>query len=172
MGFIIFVAFLPNAPYILTDVIHLVKAIQGEPSIWRSSLVFIPVFLGFMFLGFESYVISMINLGAYLNRTGKSQYISYAEIFLHFMSAIGIYLGRFMRFNSWDIVTNPDGLVGYVVDDLLQHQPITAIVYTFIVITLLYIPTKEVTLAVIAYRQLNRPQVIRDHPILERTTWQ
>lgn len=167
VGFIIFVAFLPNAPYILTDVIHLVEAIRREPSIWRSSLVFIPVFLGFMFLGFESYVVSMINLGAYLNRVGKSRYIGYAEIVMHLMSAIGIYLGRFVRFNSWDIITNPDGLVGYVIDDLLRHQPMLAIMYTFAIITILYIPMKEVTLAVITYHQLNRSKKFHNSLILE-----
>ncbi|MGI0492762.1 DUF1361 domain-containing protein [Alkalinema pantanalense CENA528] len=167
VGFIIFVAFLPNAPYILTDVIHLVEAIRGESSIWRSSLVFIPVFLGFMFLGFESYVLSLINLGFYLHKSGRGRYIYCAELILHFMSAIGIYLGRFVRFNSWDIVTNPDGLVSYVLDDLLRHQPILAIGYTFIIITILYLPMKEVTLAMIAYRQLNRSKKFHDRLILE-----
>ena len=34
------------------------------------------------------------------------------------LSAIGVYLGRFPRFNSWDVLTNPHGLVAVVVHRL------------------------------------------------------
>ena len=34
------------------------------------------------------------------------------------LSAIGVYLGRFPRFNSWDVLTDPSGLVGVVLQRL------------------------------------------------------
>jgi uncharacterized membrane protein len=34
------------------------------------------------------------------------------------LSAIGVYLGRFPRFNSWDVVTDPLNLVGVVLQRL------------------------------------------------------
>lgn len=167
LTFLIFVAFLPNAPYILTDVIHLVEAIRNEDSIWLSSFVLIPVFLSFMFMGFESYVISLINLGHYLRQRGLGRHIVSIELFMHGLSAIGIYLGRFMRFNSWDILTNPDRLVAAVFDDLTGHQPILAILVSFILLILLYYPMKEVTLAVCSYRKLRRSRTLIDPLLLE-----
>ncbi|MEB3294464.1 MAG: DUF1361 domain-containing protein, partial [Synechococcales bacterium] len=66
IGALVFLAFLPNAPYVLTDVIHMIRAIQQEPSMWVSAFVWVPIFLTFMVIGFESYVISLINLGYFL----------------------------------------------------------------------------------------------------------
>ncbi|MFO5527395.1 MAG: DUF1361 domain-containing protein, partial [Cuspidothrix sp.] len=68
LGFLSFYAFLPNAPYLLTDIIHLIHDIRRVPSIWIITLVLIPVYLVVILGGFEAYVISLINLGYYLHR--------------------------------------------------------------------------------------------------------
>ena len=58
-----FLAFLPNAPYLLTDVIHLIELSKLANSIWIVILILIPVYLLFILAGFEAYVLSLINLG-------------------------------------------------------------------------------------------------------------
>ena len=105
LGFAVFYAFLPNAPYLLTDVIHLIDDIRTIQSVWMITLVLIPVYLVVILAGFEAYVISVINMGHYLHRIGKSQWILGMELITHALSAIGVYWGRFLRFNSWDFVT-------------------------------------------------------------------
>ena len=39
IGLIVFIAFLPNAPYLLTDIIHLIEAIRAGYSAWIINLI-------------------------------------------------------------------------------------------------------------------------------------
>jgi uncharacterized membrane protein len=147
LGFLVFFAFLPNAPYLLTDVIHLIQDIRTIPSVWVITLILIPVYILVILSGFEAYVISLINLGYYLNRIGKSQWILWVELISHALSAIGIYWGRFLRFNSWDFITQPDALLTKGVYEILGKQPIVIIFVTFAILTCLYWIMKRVSLS-------------------------
>lgn len=146
LGFIVFYAFLPNAPYLLTDVIHLIDDIRTIQSVWIITLVLIPVYVLVIFAGFEAYVISLINLGHYLHRIGKSQWIFRVELITHALCAIGIYWGRFLRFNSWDFITQPDAILTRGVEELLGKQPMVIIAITFVVLLGLHVLMKRVTL--------------------------
>jgi uncharacterized membrane protein len=150
LGFLVFYAFLPNAPYLLTDIIHLIDDIRTIQSVWMITLVLIPVYLVVILGGFEAYVISLINLGHYLHRIGKSQWILGVELMTHSLCAVGIYLGRFLRFNSWDFITQPDALLTSVVEDVLGKQPLVIIAITFVVLVGLYWLMKRVTLGFIS----------------------
>lgn len=104
--------------------------------------------------GFEAYVLSLINLGSYLQRIGKSTWILGAELITHALCAVGVYLGRFLRFNSWDFITQPDTLVTAVVEDLFGKRPVVIMIVTFAVITGLYWLMKQVTLRVMGKSDL------------------
>ena len=146
VGFLVFIAFLPNAPYLLTDIIHLIQAIRTNYSVWIITLVLIPQHLLAILAGFEAYIVSLINLGYYLHRQGARKFIIWAELMTHALSAVGIYLGRFKRFNSWDLVTQPNDLLETVIDDLTSKRPVLVIAITFVVLTVLYWLMKQVTL--------------------------
>lgn len=146
LGFLVFYAFLPNAPYLLTDVIHLIDDIRKIQSVWVITLVLIPVYLLVILAGLEAYVISLINWGYYLHRIGKSQWILWMELITHALSAVGIYLGRFLRFNSWDFITQPDAVLTKGVEEILGKQPLVIIAITFVVLVSLYWIMKRVTL--------------------------
>jgi uncharacterized membrane protein len=147
-GFFWFIAFLPNAPYVLTDIIHLIEQIKEGNSVWTVTLALIPQYLVFMLVGFGAYVLSVMNLGYYLKQQGWSKFILATEITIHALSAIGIYLGRFIRFNTWDIVTNPDALVNTVMNDLIGKRPVLVMAVTFVVIAVLYWVMKQVILGI------------------------
>ncbi|MBD2566912.1 DUF1361 domain-containing protein [Anabaena lutea] len=147
LGFLAFYAFLPNAPYLLTDVIHLIDDIRRIPSIWIITLVLIPVYLLVILSGFEAYVISLINLGYYLHRIGKSKWIFGVELITHALCAVGIYWGRFLRFNSWDFITQPDAILTKGVEELFGKQPLVIMTITFVVLWGLYWLMKRITLA-------------------------
>ncbi|MBW4420507.1 MAG: DUF1361 domain-containing protein [Myxacorys californica WJT36-NPBG1] len=151
IGVVVFIAFLPNAPYILTDIIHFINHVQSANSAWFVTLVLIPLYVLFIGAGFEAYVLSLINLGYYLNRRGLTQWILLAEMMLHGLSAIGIYLGRFLRFNSWDLVTRLDEVAMTVLDDLLGKRPLLAMMLTFLIVAGLYALIKPVHLALFTY---------------------
>ncbi|MBE9185338.1 DUF1361 domain-containing protein [Microcoleus sp. LEGE 07076] len=147
-GFFWFIAFLPNAPYVLTDIIHLIEQIKQNHSVWTVTLALIPQYLAFMLAGFGAYVLSVMNLGYYLKQQGWSRFILATETIVHALSAIGIYLGRFIRFNSWDILTNPDELVNTVMNDLIGKRPVVVMAATFVVIAVLYWLMKQVILGI------------------------
>lgn len=157
-GFLAFIAFLPNAPYVLTDIIHLIDQIRWGYSVWVITLALIPQYLLFMVVGFEAYVLSVINLGYYLKQQGLGQFILVAELIVHGLCAIGIYLGRFIRFNSWDIITNPDELVNTVMNDLIGKRPVLVMVVTFLVITCLYWLMKQISLGISQQHLKSQPQ--------------
>ncbi|MBD2295781.1 DUF1361 domain-containing protein [Anabaena sphaerica FACHB-251] len=146
LGFLVFYAFLPNAPYLLTDVIHLIDDIRNIQSVWMITLVLLPVYLVVILAGFEAYVVSLINLGHYLHRIGKSKWILSIELITHALNAIGIYWGRFLRFNSWDFITQPDAILTRGVEELLGKQPLVIIAITFVILCGLYWLMKRVTL--------------------------
>ena len=147
-GFFWFIAFLPNAPYVLTDIIHLIRQIQEGKSVWVVTLALIPQYLVFMLAGLEAYVLSVMNLGYYLRQQGWGKFILIAELTIHALSALGIYLGRFIRFNTWDILTNPDALVNTVMNELAGKRPVLVMVVTFVVIASLYWLMKQVSLGI------------------------
>lgn len=158
LGFLIFIAFLPNSPYVLTDIIHLYRDVRQSNSVWVLTLAVVPQYLLFMFIGFEAYVLSLINFGHYLQRQGWGKYIFGCEFLIHALCAIGIHLGRFQRFNSWDLITNPDALVNTVLNDLIDKRPMLVMFVTFIVISVWYLLMKLITSALIQKYQINKQQ--------------
>jgi uncharacterized membrane protein len=147
IGFVIFMLFLPNAPYVLTDIIHLIHDIRNDHSIWAITLILVPQYLFFMGIGCAAYVVSLVNLGRYLRREGKPSWVIPAELTTHALCALGIYLGRFLRFNSWDILTQPHTLAADTLDILMNKRPLAIMLVTFCVITSLYWVGKQLTLA-------------------------
>jgi uncharacterized membrane protein len=116
-----------------------------------------PQYLIFLIGGFQAYVMSLLNLEFYLTKIGQEKFIFPVQILIHFLSAIGIYLGRFLRFNSWDFVTQPDELAETLAQDLSHKQPVLAITITFIILLGLYWITKQINLGlVLRFQQLQK----------------
>lgn len=148
LGFIVFYVFLPNAPYLLTDVIHLIDDIRRVQSVWIIAIVLFPVYFVVIMAGFQAYVISLINMGHYLHKIGKSSWIFTAELITHILNSIGIYWGRFLRFNSWDLVTQPDAIITKGIEEILGKQPLIIIFITFIILLGLYSLMKQINLGI------------------------
>jgi uncharacterized membrane protein len=157
---LVFIAFLPNAPYILTDVIHLNRFILEYNSLWVTGFIIAPLFLLFIGTGFLAYVLSLVNVGYYLHRRGQGRWIGLVELGLHLLCSIGVFVGRFPRLNSWDFVTQPGHVIATLLSTLFSPTGILGIVVGFMIITLLYVPSKEIVLAVAAYRKKRSVSVI------------
>lgn len=143
----VFIAFLPNAPYVLTDVIHLIRGTSfGITSIWTIALVLVPLHLCAMLLGFEAYVISLLNVNYFLKQRRLSHLILPSELALHALSAFGIYLGRFIRFNSWDLLIHPTSVIAISLNTLTSSRPVIVIALTFIILSIFYWLMKQVTI--------------------------
>ena len=138
IGLLLFISFLPNAPYILTDIIHFYDAVRSIRSAWGITLVIVPIYIIFIGIGWFSYVFSLLNVGKYLARNYLDRYVNIAELSLHLLCAIGIYIGRFLRFNSWSLITAPRDFLRVLPEELLGKFPLVVILLTFLIITVLY----------------------------------
>lgn len=97
--------FLPNAPYILTDFIHLGRR-TGAPLWFDAALI--GAFAG---VGLALGLVSLLIVHRVVEaRAGRLVGWLFAVTAL-VLSAVGVYLGRFPRFNSWDVITDPHSLV-------------------------------------------------------------
>lgn len=106
--------FLPNAPYIVTDLLHL-SARPGIPLWYDLALLFSCAGTGLL-LGY----LSLLDVqGAVEERHGRTTGWIVASGSL-FLSGFGIYLGRFLRWNSWEVLTDPSGLFLDIADRLLN----------------------------------------------------
>ncbi|NJP10212.1 MAG: DUF1361 domain-containing protein [Leptolyngbyaceae cyanobacterium RU_5_1] len=159
VGFIVFIAFLPNAPYLLTDIIHLIRATRSGYSAWVITLLVMPLHLFAILAGFEAYVVSVMNQSHYLQRQGAARYVVWSELLTHALCAIGVYLGRFRRYNSWDLVSDPGYILVSTIDDLTSKRPLVVIIICFVSITVLYWIVKQVNLGLLLrFREVRSKQ--------------
>lgn len=101
----IFFVFLPNAPYIFTDIIHLYSASFKIPS--NVDLYFVAIqYIVFLLAGGMLFVLSYKSFEVFIINKYKLNTILFRLANFILISA-GIYLGRFGRLNSWDIVFDP-----------------------------------------------------------------
>ncbi len=138
IGLFLFIVILPNAPYILTDIIHFYDAVRTIYSAWVVTLVILPIYIVFIGIGWFCYVFSLINVGKYLIEYQLDRYTDIAELSLHLLCAIGIYIGRFLRFNSWSLVTQPKQFLSVLPGELIGKFPLVVILLTFSIIAVLY----------------------------------
>ncbi len=105
--------FLPNALYIVTDLMHL-RPFSGVP-IWYDAIMIFSFALTGLLLGFLS-LQRMHNL--VMDRFGLWPGWLFAAGTLA-LSSFGIYVGRFLRWNSWDVFTSPRSLLADIGRNLL-----------------------------------------------------
>jgi len=113
LAFLAWLAFYPNAPYIFTDFIHVIRRSNlGAPAArWLSELdlLWFDIVLNaaFAFVGHYLGLISMYITHCTMSRLfGKAT--GWALLVpAMLLSGFGIHLGRFSRFNSWDLVFSP-----------------------------------------------------------------
>jgi uncharacterized membrane protein len=153
IGLFLFVVILPNAPYILTDIIHFYEAVRTIASAWTITLVIVPIYIIFIGVGWFSYVFSLVNIGVYFDKNHWVRSINIAELSLHMLCAIGIYIGRFLRFNSWNLVTQPKQFLSILPGELIGKFPLVVILLTFVIIAGLYALCKPLVAQSSLYRE-------------------
>lgn len=100
IGGIFWLLLLPNAPYIVTDLIHLNRS-RGAPLIYDVFLVFSCAWTGLL-LG----LYSISHIEKIIRLKYKAHTTALIIAFIILLTSFGMYLGRFLRFNSWDIFSS------------------------------------------------------------------
>lgn len=99
--FLVWLAFLPNAPYIVTDLIHI--RIGNDALLWLDVLVV----LSFALSGLLLFYLSILDMQKLIAKHFRKVPIITSTLFILFLCGFGVYLGRFLRYNSWEIISNP-----------------------------------------------------------------
>lgn len=125
--------FLPNAPYLLTDLVHFHSTSKTK---WLDLILLSTYAICGVLLFYFS--LQHFKTNFLLKRRKSSQVIILIGLLV--LSAYGIFLGRELRFNSWDIISNPLGLCIAIFKSIFdaQHYKHT-IALTFIFALFLYI---------------------------------
>lgn len=124
-------AFLPNSFYLMSDLIHLHSA--GDIGILFDAVLF----LSCIWNGVVAGILSMVWVHkALLKRfsTSTAEIIMCAVMLL---VSFAIYLGRSLRWNSWDLVANPAGLLFDVSERVinpLDHPQVFVTTFTFFIL--------------------------------------
>ena len=139
--FLLLVAFFPNALYIVTDLIHL-QLESNIPKWFDALILFSSAVLGLM-LAF----ISLFRVEAFLSKIVNRKLQAPLILLILFLGSFGVYLGRFLRWNSWDIVSNPFQLlssIGHRIVSPFDHVQAWGITIVFTVFFyLLYVTLKK-----------------------------
>ena len=101
----IWILFLPNAPYIITDFIHFHNL--ETSMLWYDLFTIFCFALSGLLLG----VFSMLNVYKVIQEKWSLKVAENSFPTICFLCGFGIYLGRFLRFNSWDIISSPVNLL-------------------------------------------------------------
>lgn len=115
IGFsVLWLLFLPNAPYLITDIIHLKQS--GRIPLWYDLITLVSFAWTGSFLGLVSlYLMQML-----VRRTigNAASWLFVAGVLL--LNGFGVYFGRFLRWNSWDALFRPASLFNEVVEGILN----------------------------------------------------
>jgi uncharacterized membrane protein len=141
----LWLVFFPNAPYLVTDLIHIDPADHGAIGIFGDAAL-VSVAPAGLALGFSSL--------ALVERVVRERFGGRVALAVSVVSlaaaSLGIYLGRVVRLNSWDLLTRPR-LVGSVlrqlVSDPLAHPlAVAATIALAATLSVLYVRFRRVAL--------------------------
>jgi uncharacterized membrane protein len=115
----VWLLFLPNAPYIVTDVVHLREALAAPR--WFDALEIGSFAATGLLLGFVSLVLVHAVLR---DRVGSATAARLVAAIL-VLTGVGVYLGRHLRWNSWDLLTRPGHRIGALLPHLTDQAAVT-----------------------------------------------
>lgn len=139
---LLWLLFLPNSPYILTDLFHLKQ--RPEIPLWYDLILV----CSFALIGFTLFYKSIIDMIKLAKEQVDYSYLKYILPLFFWLIAFGLYLGRYLRFNSWDIVNHPFRLAHKSFDSLFHKDTIAftvifAVFMWFVYLTLVNFNSKE-----------------------------
>lgn len=134
--------FIPNSFYIITDLFHL-GPFYTVP-LWFDLILILSFAWNGLLLGLLS-VRQMEKMVYTRFRLRNELFFIYPIMWLN---AWGVYIGRYLRFNSWDVITNPFALITDIMDMLfhpIQYRTAWGMIACFSVfMTLMYLAVKRI----------------------------
>lgn len=124
IGAFFWLIFFPNAPYILTDIQHLPRDTGGAP-LWYDVMLLVWFAWTGLFLG----IVSLLLIHEVVRREFGGIIGWSFVILVSVLGSLGIYMGRFLRWNSWDILRDPAG-IAWMTYEYAQDPSLRSIGFT------------------------------------------
>lgn len=132
---VVWLVFLPNTFYVMTDIIHINDQVRFNQTY---------DVLTIMMSVIPSVLAGLVSLALIDNRYLSKQPLARRKQILAAIalsSAIAIYIGRELRWNSWDLFANPINIVTDMVGVLISaqgvaHMTLTVLAYTIVIVVL------------------------------------
>jgi uncharacterized membrane protein len=119
--------FFPNSPYLVTDLFHF-KERSGCPQWFDLVLVSSATWNG-IFTG----ILSLLQVERFLKKFFENKWVQISLAFFIILCGYGVYMGRFLRFNSWDLIIDPIGVGSYIKNSLVHpHQNLSLWAFTVV----------------------------------------
>lgn len=138
MFFCLWLLFFPNAPYLITDLFHLEQR-EGMPLYYDLVLLFMAAWNGLLMGLYSLRNIEQLLLKRFSVAKVKLMLLSFFAL-----CGFGIYLGRYDRYNSWHLVTQPFDLMEGIFSKIISpasHPRVWAVTILFAVVLLLIYET-------------------------------
>ncbi len=124
--------FLPNSFYMITDYIHLLDVPLNTVlyfAISFTGIIFNATLLGFL---------SVYFIHQELKKRVSRFYADFCLVLIFLASGYAVYIGRILRWNTWDIILNPGGLIFDISNQFLKLNDLaSATITTLMIFTLL-----------------------------------
>lgn len=114
----IWLLFIPNSPYILTDLFHL------KPRPYLPLWFDLVLVLSFALIGMIVFLKSLKDMLSILKVYVSPMLFTLITPVIFWLIAFGLYLGRYLRFNSWNVVNHPFQLMRQSFDILFEKDTI------------------------------------------------
>ncbi len=137
VGGCLWILFYPNAPYMVSDLIHVDKA---SSIVLYDTLIIFSLSILALFFGFYSLRLIYVIIKRKKNHKFALSVIGFCIL----LSSFGIYLGRILRLNSWDVFTKPIQTATIIFEHLfpITKNPTTyavIILFSFVQFMVLYL---------------------------------
>lgn len=106
---VVWLVFFPNAPYVLTDFIHLQRDVGPSP-LWYDALMISSFAWTALLLG----LVSLYLIHTLIERHAGAAVGWVVVVGALGLASIGVYIGRFAGFNSWDVVAHPHRVLSVI----------------------------------------------------------
>jgi uncharacterized membrane protein len=131
---ILWLAFFPNAPYMITDLAHLSVDYQRDLT-WHDTIM--------LFLYAEVSLFNGLVSLYWIHQAWKDVFSrSYTNFFLIAslpLAGFGVYLGRVRRMNSWDIIHDPYKILDNLFESLMDRTALLFSLEVGILLGMLYL---------------------------------
>ena len=140
---VLWIIFLPNAPYLVTDLVHLDEGVNAVNVLLLSLLAITGVLLGVKSLKLVQGAVEEL-----FGRTAGWRFVQGIAV----LTAVGIYLGRVLRWNSWTVIHHPEVMIDAVVRSPDDPRRLVLALGATVVFTIGFL---------VAYRALAGPDAVR-----------